>query len=160
MILRCTARLLQLLRLSAEGGAPPEGNDWYANVVWVSGRKCILVAHAQTMFCAFAADIRVADLRPLGRYVVNLITHELEAEGLAADRLGPLDPDALVVAKTADRRVLGNMNDFAFLAEFTVEQAGGLTRCDIAGLNRDLRRTLFGRGGKYTSCATLLSLPR
>jgi hypothetical protein len=160
MVLRCTARLLRLLRLQPAASVPPGADDWYANIVWASGRKCLLVAHAQTMFCAFAADVHVGELRPLGRYVVTLVERELQAEGLAQDRLGPLDPGALVLARTADRRVLGNMNDFAFQAEFVIKDAGGLGTCDIATLNRYLRRIPFGRGGTFTSAAGLLSLTR
>jgi hypothetical protein len=160
MVLRCTAKVLRLLRLQPAAGVPAGADDWYANIVWVSGRKCLLVAHARTMFCAFEADVRVGDLRSPERYVVALIQRELRAEGLAGDRLGPLDPSAVVVARTVDRQVLGNMNDFARQAEFVIEDAGGLGRCDIAALNRFLRRMPFGRGGRYNSAAELLSLDR
>lgn len=160
MVLRCTARLLRLLRLPPAASVPPSADDWYANIVWVSGRKCLLIAHAQTMFCVFVADVRVGELRALGQYVVTLIERQLQAEGLPPDRLGPLDGSALVLAKTADRRVLGNMNDFAFQAELAINDAGGLGMCDIARLNRDLHGILFGRGGRFTSTAELLSLTR
>jgi hypothetical protein len=66
----------------------------------------------------------------------------------------------VVLAKTADRRVLGNMNDFAFQAEFAINDAGGLGMSDIAELNRCSRRMPFGRGGRHTSSAELLSLTR
>lgn len=157
MMPRCTARLLRLLRLQSAASVPTGADDWYANIVWAGGRKCLLVAHARTMCCAFAADVRVGELRPLGRYVVTLIERELQAEGLAQDRLGPLGWSGLVLARTAGRRVLGDMNDFAFQAEFAINDAGGLGICDVATLNRYLRRIPFGRGGGFTNTAELLS---
>lgn len=160
MVLRCTAKLLRLLGLQPTASVPADADDWYANILWVGGRKCLLVAHARTMFCAFVADVRVGELRSPGRYVVTLVKRELQAEGLAQDRLGPLDPNTVVFARTVDRQVLGNMNDFAQQAEFAIKDAGGLGRCDIAALNHDLRRMPFGRSGRYTSVAELLSLHR
>ena len=48
----------------------------------------------------------------------------------------------LVIAKTADRSVLGCMNDMAFLAEVTVGQSGDLASLDVRALNRRLRRNI------------------
>jgi hypothetical protein len=160
MVLRCTAKLLRTLRTQPAVGVPAGADDWYANLVWVSGRKCLLVAHALTMFCAFVPDVRITELRAPGRYVATLIQRELMAEGLVRNRLGPLDPDSVVIARTVDRQVLGNMNDFVRQAAFAIEDAGGLGRCDIAALNRSLRRMPFGRGGRFTSAAEMLSLAR
>lgn len=160
MVLRCTAKLLRLIRLQPAADVPAGADDWYANLVWVSGRKCLLVAHARTMFCAFVPDVRVGELRSPDRYVVTLIKRELQAEGLAKNRLGPLDPNMVVLARTVDRQVLGNMNDFALQAEFAIKDAGGLGLCDIAALNHYLRRVPFGRSGRFTSAEELLSLDR
>ena len=46
------------------------------------------------------------------------------------------------MAKTADRRILGTMNDLTVTAEHVVTTAGGLARCDIDALNHALHRTI------------------
>jgi hypothetical protein len=50
--------------------------------------------------------------------------------------------EELVIAKTADRSVLGGMNDMAFLVEVAVGQSGGLASLDNRALIRQLRRNI------------------
>ena len=59
MILRCTARLLDLLGGPALtlAGTPVSDDDWYANLVWLDRRKCLLLTHADTLFPIFIADV-------------------------------------------------------------------------------------------------------
>ncbi|MGH9131523.1 MAG: DUF6933 domain-containing protein [Acidimicrobiales bacterium] len=144
MILRCTAKLAALAgRPGSESDSlAPNGDDWYANLVWIDGRKCLLVTHAETLFSVFAPDVRAAQLRPLGPFVVPMIVAELALEGLGADSLGSLDPEAAVIAKTADRSVLGCMNDLAFLCERAAACDGGLAKLDLARLHHLLHRNL------------------
>jgi hypothetical protein len=144
VVLRCTAKMLTLL-----GARPrdlvtiePSDDDWYANLLWLDGRKCLLLAHAGTLFSVFVPDIRKADLMPVGPSVVGFIHTELEAESLAPDHLGALDFRSIALAKTESRTVLGYMNEMARFCEDAVDDAGGLARCDGRGLNHELRREL------------------
>jgi hypothetical protein len=105
--------------------------------------------HAGTLFPVFVADIRKADLRPIGPYVVSLIEEHLRSELLAADTLGRLDPDDVHLAKTASRSILGVMNDTALHARYRIEAMGGIDRSDTFFLNRFLSRALHNRAGDY-----------
>lgn len=144
MALRCTAKLLNLLgaRASDLAALEPSDADWYANLVWLDRRKSLLLAHASTLFSVFAADVRKADLLPLGALVARLIQRELRAEGLPLDTFGNLDLNGFELATTADRKVLGYMNEMAHHCEYAIAEGGGLGRCDIERLNGELRRTL------------------
>ena len=102
----------------------------------------LLVTHAETLFCAFAPAVRAASLRPLGAFVVPLITRQLAAEGLPAGALGPLDCDQAIIAKTADRQVLGCMNDIARVCQHAAADAGGLARLDLTALHYRLQRNI------------------
>ncbi|MCA1699222.1 MAG: hypothetical protein LC790_10115, partial [Actinobacteria bacterium] len=51
--------------------APTSSDDWYANLLWLDRRKCLLIVHAGTLFALFVADIRVRDLRPFKRRIVR-----------------------------------------------------------------------------------------
>jgi hypothetical protein len=152
VIVCCTSKALALLKVSARALAnpPASDDDWYMNLLWLDRGKCLLLAHAGTLFPVFVADVRAADLRPLGRYVVRIIEGELASEGLQPDSLGQLDPDAVQVAKTASRSVLGFMNEMALFLEYAVADAGRLGRCDSNALNRHLRRRLHSRDGYAT----------
>ena len=74
MILRCTKKLLAVIRPRQLINCLPDGEDWYANLLWLSGRKCLLLTHAATLFTVLEADVRAADLRDPGRLVTRLIT--------------------------------------------------------------------------------------
>jgi hypothetical protein len=66
----------------------------------------------------------------------------LRSEGLAIDALGT---DGVGVANTANRSVLGGMNDLSLQCDYAIEDANGLDRLDVDRLNRRLRRTLLVR---------------
>jgi hypothetical protein len=149
VLLRCTARLLDLLgkREIRVADDPPGDDDWYANVLWLDRRKCLLLTHAGTLFPVLVADIHKRDLQPPGPFVAAHIAAALADERLPADLLGPLDPDAVRIARTASRSTLGFMNESAAACRYAVEAAGGLEHTDADALNRFLRRQLHNRDG-------------
>jgi uncharacterized protein DUF6933 len=151
MLLRCTARLLKLLgsRSGPLVGADAGVDDWYANVLMIERRKCLLLVHAETLFAVLDTDVRVKQFNDLGLYVATLVVDALASEGLAGTALGPTDPAGVRVAKTASRSVLGHLNEMAFEVEHTIAASGGLQLADVAEVNRRLRRGLHGRDGDY-----------
>jgi Domain of unknown function (DUF6933) len=142
VILRCTKKLLAVIHSPQVFDHARDDEDWYANLLWLSGRKCLLLTHAATLFTVFEADVRAADLRYPGRLVTGSISRELSREQLPADTFGNPDPDSVVLAKTADRSVLGCMNDMAFMCATVITRSGGLATTDVAYLNRALRRNI------------------
>lgn len=144
VVLRCTAKALNLLGVRPKDLATAEhrDEDWYANLLWLERQKCMLIAHAGTLFSVFAPRVHKADLTPIGASVVALIHNELRAEILPLDRIGVLDPGSVELAKTASRTVLAYMNEMARFCEYAVAESGGLARSDVQTLNRELRRQL------------------
>lgn len=140
--------MLDLLggRSIALGELPPTDDDWYLNLIWIQHQKCLLLTHTGTLFSVFRTGVHVADLRPLGEYLVEAIEAELRAEGLPADTFSKLEPDNLRVAKTASRSTLGFMTEMAFELGWIISDNGGLRRSDINYLNHALRRMLWNRG--------------
>jgi hypothetical protein len=107
--------------------APANSDDWYANLLWRERRKSLLVVHAGTLLSLFVAELRVSDLLPIDRRIVDLITAALLEEGLPIDARGRLEPAEVRLAKTASRHVLGVMNQIAFEIGWHTDQAGGLS---------------------------------
>jgi hypothetical protein len=149
VILRCTKKLLAIIgpSLVVEPGPTPDAEDWYANLLWFDGRKCLLLTHSATLFSIFQADVRAADLRATGPLVSRLIGRELRSEGLPAGTFADLEPDKVILAKTASRSVLGCMNDMALQCEHAINGSGGLSRTDLAALNHWLRRNINSARG-------------
>jgi len=152
MVVRCTTRMLDLLggRSVTIADLAPTDDDWYLNLLWLERRKRLLLTHSGTLFSVFRADIRSADLRPLGEYLVDAIESELRAEQLPIDTFSALAPDSVLLAKTSSRRTLGFMTEMAAELGYAIPDAGGLSACDVGVLNRRLRRTLRNRGGYVT----------
>lgn len=132
----------------AVGSGPmPSPQDWYGDLLWSSRYKCLLLTHAGTLFSIFEADVRAAGLRGTYRTVAGVIARELARENLPADTFGLVSTGELVVAKTADRSVLGCMNDMAGLCEQVISRSGGLQHTDSTELNHALRRNINSARG-------------
>jgi hypothetical protein len=142
VVLRCTKKLLDVLRPHEVSAPEPCDEDWYANLLVLDRRKCLLLTHAATLFSVLEPDVRVAQLRSTRHFVSVLLERELQEENLPVHTFGDTQSEALVVAKTADRSVLGCMNDMAFFAEVAVAQSGGLAPLDNRELNSQLRRNI------------------
>src|SRR5215211_1374828 len=65
---------------------PPSDKDWYANVLWLERRKCLLLTHAGTLFSVFVPDVRAPQLRPLGPYVVGVVEAAPPLGGVGNER--------------------------------------------------------------------------
>jgi hypothetical protein len=148
VVVRCTKKMLDLLggRSVTLSELPPTDDDWYLNLVWIERQKCLLLTHAATLFSVFRAGVRIADLRPLGDYLVQAIEIELRAENLPADTFSELQSGSVRLAKTASRSTVGFMTEMAFELGWIIADTGGLRRCDINVLNNKLRRMLWNRG--------------
>ena len=117
--------------------APPREDDWYANVFYIEGKKCVPLVHLGTLYTILTLDTGVGFLRPFGGFVYSrMASRSLEHDDLPQDALGPLDYKDVHLARTADRSMLGSMNDMVLMTKHIVRAEGGLGRCDASILNR------------------------
>lgn len=150
MILRCTAKVLALVKPASLAEAPPSGADWYANVFPIHRRKCLLLTHAETLFSVVVPDVVVSRLRPPGQSVVDHIGTALRQEQLAPDVFGVLDASDVHPARTADRRVLGVMTDHRYVVEIQAAHDGGLDDAGLDDLHHRLHRHItLSKGTTY-----------
>jgi hypothetical protein len=125
----------------------PDAEDWYANLVWIEQRKCLLLTHSGTLSSVFSPNVSAGALRATGTLFAQLVATALADEGLPGGCFGDLAYDELTIAKTGDRQILGCMNDFSSICEHTAINTGGLTRLDAAQLNRTLHRIIHRARG-------------
>lgn len=149
MILRCTKKLLAVIgpKLAADPAPAPDAEDWYANLLRFDRRKCLLMTHSATLFTIFEPDVSAADLRATGRLVSRLIGRELRSESLPPGTFADLEPEKVILARIADRSVLGCMNDMAFHCEVVIADSAGLAYTDIGELNQASRRNINSARG-------------
>jgi hypothetical protein len=147
VILRCTGKVLTVLgrTRAVRPGPAPDHEDWYANLLRIDRRQCLLLTHAGTLFTVFEPGITAARLRATSQLLTELIGRELRAESLPSDTFGDL----------------GCMNDMAFRCEHTAHLDGGLAGLDVPALNHDLRRNINStRGYQQPIDLTLARLHR
>jgi len=75
----------------------------------------LLLTRAGTPCSIFRADVSASGLRAAGSLVARLTRRELLAEGLPSSMFTDLEPERVILAKAADRSILGCMNDMSFL---------------------------------------------
>lgn len=120
--------------------AEPSHDDWYANVMYVDGKKCVLLTHVGTLFSVMRLNVGVSALRPIQTYVVSQIVRELQREGFGRNALGVVDHRDVRLARTRDRSVLGSMNDMVIMARHIIRAEGGLAKCEEDVLNSQLHQ--------------------
>lgn len=140
LVLRCTLKVQNLLGTPGVDLKTTDEPEWYANLLWIERKKCILFTEALTLFSFLVPDIRKADVTPMGQFFAFHLSKELGQEGLPSDAFGVIDPDRVIIAKTASRSVLGSMNDLGQMSERVIRAQGGLEHYSPVQLNRSLRR--------------------
>ena len=135
--LRCTKKLLKQIGLDAavqarEDASVETDDDWYAYLIWVQGRKCVLFTNVGTLYPFVVLDARKAQLRELpalflAEYERNLV-HLGATRRQIARELSRLED--FEIGKTRNSRILGSMNDYAFQADVYIDALGGIKKAD------------------------------
>ena len=117
---RCTAKLLKRLKIDKPGEPPAPQNalgDWYGNILFTkAGHYLLLLSDRSRLPVLLSAR----ELHSFPSRFLQTLADVLEGIGVPShqiDReLKVMQP--LYFGKTADRSVLGTLNDFGFLAKY------------------------------------------
>jgi Domain of unknown function (DUF6933) len=115
--LRCTAKLLTRLKvpLTTAPIAPSTRlGDWYANLLFTRPARLVLCVSERTLLPVLVPARELETLLPRFRRTVSDV---LEAIGVAEHAVRDEEREMVDVAigRTASKRVLGSMNDFAWM---------------------------------------------
>lgn len=150
-VIRCTRKLLaELTARVSKTGAPAQSarlGDWYANLLRVGRRECVVFASERTLLTFLSAGLTRDAIRDFASLFRAGLRTLLEHEGVSPDVIEPVLDEyrEVALAHTTDRSVLGSLNDLARMAAALIQEAGGLGDCDLAAVNRRLNRTPMGR---------------
>jgi hypothetical protein len=123
VLLRCTAKLLKRLKLDKEplkdpGPSTTALGDWYANIIYM-GRQPLILAVSERSLLSLLMPAR--DLDHLPGHLTRTLIEKLQRMGVPettiSQEVSKMDP--VIYAKTANRSVLGSMNDFTDMVRFT-----------------------------------------
>ena len=162
LVIRCTRKLLD--KAGPPLADPPASTtllgDWYAKPFGIAQRRYLVLASAATRIAVLMPG---RDLRNLARNFPVALAVQLERLGIpeaAAERELEASREALL-AVTADRSMLGTLNDYASMTRFQFPggqgldieaQALSLSHTPLAPLGyaypADVARDLFGVEGR------------
>lgn len=157
LLLRCTAKLRKEMGLKEAGlyGGEAPGSPldtWYANLLRISRRKCVLFTHAESLFSFLTFDASKARLKNLDAVFCERLQEAMMREGFdpsVIERLMGRYEDARY-ARTDNRKVLGSMNDLTSLYKHHILSQGGADYCDLPATILKLNRVPFSPlGGRY-----------
>jgi hypothetical protein len=150
-LIRCTKKLLKELKAKVPI-APAQTcdallGDWYANLLWIERRKCVIFTSERTHLTFFVAGVIQDALRDFATFFRRGLRQLLEDEGFTPAVVERVldDYQELALAPTNDRSVLGSLNDLARMAAARAEYFGGLSGIPPGEMNRDLNLTPMGR---------------
>lgn len=126
--LRCTAKLLTRLKVPlvlAPIAPSTRLGDWYANLLFTRPARLVLCVSERTLLPVLVPARQLETLLPRFRRMVRDV---LQAIGVAdhAIRNEERAMADVSVGRTASRRVLGSMNDFALMVDGNLEDSTSL----------------------------------
>ena len=142
VLVRCTKKLLQLL---GEQPGPTNGlvagvmTEWYANLLWIERRKCILFTDSTSLYSFLVVGVRKKELIDFTPFFTMHLMTSLLNHGVDPSAIPDLSGDIVVsLGRTRDRVVLGCMNDFAFHYKWHIASGGGLDRVAVPLVDRKI----------------------
>ena len=130
--IRCTQKLIKELvaaghTLTPEPGEVPPLQEWYANLIRIERRKCVLFTHAGTLFSFFVPGLARPDFKAFDRIFNLNLQALLQQEGIDVPlaRIAPGDTP-MGILKAKSRRILGCMTELIFQTSMILDMEGGL----------------------------------
>jgi hypothetical protein len=152
--IRCTQKLLKFLEARARdliAGDSDHGpiGAWFAHLIWVERRKCILFTHADTLFSFVILEVVKNDVLHFGSFFTEGLYKCLSLHQFPSSQVSELveSSQPIVLSATNNRSVLGSMVDLSFQIDNFVWKQGGLQHCDMAQLNLHLNQIPMGAIG-------------
>jgi len=125
---RCTKKLLDRMRVAPEPDPPAPSTilgDWYANILHVGKQQFIVCVSEKTLLPVLLPAL---DAKLLPRRLPEALFDVLKTLGIpwsAIDR-EMRDMQEATVGRTANRSVLGILNEFAFAAPYRLVEGASL----------------------------------
>ena len=144
----CTHKLAKELgmKLSSPTTQNEGLGNWYANLLRIERRKCVLFTHEQSLYSLFVPSLKKPEFQHLDDIFVRALFKQLHAEMFTQGQIEKILEEYdgnISYAKTENRSLLGSMNDFALHIKSEVQSRQTLANVDMLLLARRLNRIPF-----------------
>jgi hypothetical protein len=135
MLLRCTKKLINTYDIAISNETSSENilNEWYANLIYMDRKKCILFTQSTTLFNIFLPNVKKADIGNIGEIFKSQLENSLNNLNIPSKKINLYIDylNGMKFSETKSRSVLGSMKEYTQYYKIGIAQAGGLGRCDI-----------------------------
>lgn len=150
-IIHCTKKLLKELDVSLVEpykipSNPERLGNWYANLLRIDRRKCIIFTNEKTLYTFLIPKVLKGKLKNIEEEFLIHLSYNLQYEGVGLEVINRVmqEYQEIGFAKTASKKVLGSMNEFMFQYQVLIMQKEGLENIRILELNKHINRTIMG----------------
>ena len=147
-LIRCTLKVLREIGIkptdaAASPSGPGELGDWYANLIRIERRKCLLFTNEKTLYTFLIPKVLKRNVLNIREEFLTHLAYNLQYEGFGLNAIQRVrrEYQEIALARTENRSVLGSMNEFAFQYEFFIHRADGLDAVKILAVNKEINRT-------------------
>lgn len=147
MRLHCTQKLLKELDIQLSDPGEVSTSDglgnWYANLLRIERRKCILFTNEKTLYSFLVPAVLKENLKRIEKEFLYHLILNLQYERFGMEVLAKIQREYQQIrfSKTASRSVLGSMNDLAYQYEVCIHMEGGIENIKILQINHKINRT-------------------
>ncbi len=156
MILHCTQKLLKELgspHLQNPGESITGLGNWYANLLAIDRRKCILFTNEKTLYSFLILKVKKENLKNIVDDFLFNLNLNLQAEGFPIEVIGRVMQEYTDIgfAKTASRQILDSMNELTFQYKYLIiNRYGGIENIRILRVNKEINRVITRVGKVYS----------
>lgn len=152
-LIRCTAKLFKEIGVKDAdliNDAPAESHHhlgaWYANLLRIDRRKCVLFTNEATLYSFMVYGVRKADLDDFGHFFMAYLGLNLEYEGFGDEIIEKVlkEDNQIGFGRTQSRSVLGSMNDLANQYWFYLKGHVDVSDFEMVQINQKINRTPMG----------------
>jgi hypothetical protein len=124
---------------------------WYANLFLVERKKCLIFVNARTLLSFVVVNQTKRDIMQIDEMFRRHLFTRLRAESVNRETIKKImeDYEMITLCKTADRGILGAMNDLVFRFRVHCEMEEGLAYIDMNKANKQAARTVMKLNNEY-----------
>ena len=151
LVIRCTSKLLKELDVHKSNiydYIQPDNllGSWYANVILINRRKCLLFVNDKTLFVFLIPGIKKSDLKNFKELFIENLKSNLTFLGIDHVTVEQIcnEYQEFEIGKTLSKSVLGSMTDYARCYKFELQYSGGQLVGDILQINSEMNKMPMG----------------
>ncbi|MGR9052614.1 MAG: DUF6933 domain-containing protein [Gammaproteobacteria bacterium] len=138
--IRCTSKLLTEMGLNAQTSSSCDAGtysilgSWYADLIFIDRRKCLLFVNEKTLFNFMIPDVPRRQIRELDKLFLGFLQCILTDEGIDHGIKNSVQAEyrTLEYIALADETMLATVDDLAARYKSQVKAEGGVYHCNLA----------------------------